>query len=120
MDSTTISQDNCCQLGKWLYEESKSKHNSAPEFRTLVEKHKAFHAEAGKIAHLINGRKFAEAERALAAETGYAVASGAVVTAIRHLKAAISTATPTRHGPVGRMQAAVATAFQDDPDWKEF
>ncbi|MGA3310816.1 MAG: hypothetical protein ABSD08_19725, partial [Xanthobacteraceae bacterium] len=23
-------------------------------------------------------------------------------------------------GPVGRMQAALATAIKDDPDWKEF
>jgi hypothetical protein len=25
-----------------------------------------------------------------------------------------------RGGPVGRMQAALATAFDDDPEWKEF
>ena len=25
-----------------------------------------------------------------------------------------------RGGPVGRMQAAVATAMAEDPDWKEF
>jgi methyl-accepting chemotaxis protein len=26
----------------------------------------------------------------------------------------------SRGGPVGRMQAALATAVKDDPDWKEF
>jgi methyl-accepting chemotaxis protein len=28
--------------------------------------------------------------------------------------------TPPKHGVVGRMQAAIATAFKSEPDWKEF
>jgi methyl-accepting chemotaxis protein len=37
-------------------------------------------------------------------------------TASKHAQAT----TPRRGGPVGRMQAALATAINDDPDWKEF
>jgi hypothetical protein len=29
-------------------------------------------------------------------------------------------AAAAKRGPVGRMQAALATAFQGEPDWKEF
>jgi methyl-accepting chemotaxis protein len=44
-----------------------------------------------------------------------------------HKQTAMSSAAPapkksaaTRRGPVGKMQTALATAFQDDPDWREF
>jgi hypothetical protein len=35
-------------------------------------------------------------------------------------KAAAAFVGGRRGGPVGRMQAAVATALAEDPDWKEF
>ena len=31
-----------------------------------------------------------------------------------------ATTAAARRGPVGRMQAALATAINDDADWKEF
>ena len=58
MDAETIGKDNCCQLGVWLYGEGKLKYSAKPEFGAIIQKHKAFHAEAGKIARLINSNQY--------------------------------------------------------------
>jgi hypothetical protein len=102
LDAETISKDNCCELGKWLHGDGKSKHGQMTEFQSLIEKHKVFHTEAGKISQLINAKKYAEAERALNAESAYAGASSAVTAAVMAVK------------------SAVAKALKEDPDWKEF
>lgn len=88
LDNVTISKDNCCQLGQWLYGEGKSKYGTMPEFQTVVALHKAFHVEAGKISQLINGKKYVEAEQALGGGTTYGSASNSVGTAIIALKKA--------------------------------
>lgn len=86
MDAATISKDNCCQLGQWLYGEGKAKYGTKPEFTSVIEKHKAFHVEVGKVARLINAAQYEQAEASLANGTSYAQASGAVGTSIIQLK----------------------------------
>jgi len=88
MDSATISKDNCCQLGQWLYGEGKSKYGKRPEFDKVLALHKAFHVEAGKVSQLINAKKYAEAEQALGNGTAYGSASNSVGIAIVVLKKA--------------------------------
>ncbi|MFM9870094.1 CZB domain-containing protein [Achromobacter xylosoxidans] len=89
MDAETIGKDNCCQLGVWLYGEGKLKYSAKPEFGAIVRKHKAFHAEAGKIARLINSNQYEQAEKEMGTGTPYSQASSAVGAAIiafkRHL-----------------------------------
>lgn len=82
MDAETISKDNCCQLGNWLHNEGKSKYGAKPEFSMIVQKHKAFHVEAGKIARLINSEQYAQAEKDLGNGTAYSQASSAIGSAI--------------------------------------
>jgi methyl-accepting chemotaxis protein len=65
MDAATIGQDNCCQLGQWLYGEGKTRWGSNPAFQKVLDTHKAFHVQAGQIAGLINAGKYTEAEAAL-------------------------------------------------------
>ncbi len=63
----------------------KNTDGKVPEFSDAVAKHKMFHVEAGKIARLINAKKYSEAERGLNGST-YSSASNSVITALRILK----------------------------------
>jgi hypothetical protein len=86
VDASTLSKDNCCQLGAWLYGDGMSKFGSAPEFRSVLSLHKAFHAEAGRVSEMINQGRYAEADQALTDGTTYANATASVRTAITALK----------------------------------
>jgi Chemoreceptor zinc-binding domain len=86
LDADTISKDNCCDLGKWLHSEAKLKFVRLNSYADCVNKHAAFHAEAGKVAIAINSKKYTEAETMLNAGTPYTAASNAVGSAIMKLK----------------------------------
>ena len=86
MDAETISKDNCCELGKWLHGEAKTKHGKFSSYTECVTKHAAFHVEAGKVAKAINAKKYAEAEAMLGSGTSYITASSVVGLAVMHLK----------------------------------
>ena len=126
LDAATISKDNCCQLGQWLHGKGKPRFAHNPEFQSLTTRHKAFHVEAGKVAELINAKKYSEAEQALHNGKSYAEASDSVRNAIYALKKHTASesnrtaAAASSGGPVRRMQTALATAVNSDPDWKEF
>ena len=86
LDTPSISKDNCCQLGQWLYGDGKSKFGHDREFHSLTDLHRAFHVEAGKVAELINAGRYSEAEQALLNDKSYSNASDAVRNAIYALK----------------------------------
>ncbi len=86
MDVASISKDNCCELGKWLQGEASSKYRQLACYTNCVTLHKAFHVEAGKIASVINAKKYAEAEAMLNAGTAYLEASIATGLTIKELK----------------------------------
>lgn len=86
LDAATIGKHNCCELGKWLHGEGRGQLGAKPEFVALVEKHKSFHTEAGKVASLINSKKFVEAEAAIGSGTSFALASTETGVAIGRLK----------------------------------
>lgn len=90
MDASTIAKDNCCELGKWLHGEGLGLYGSKPEFSALIQNHKVFHAEAGKVAGLINGKKYKEAEQAIGGATPFAAASNETSLAINRVKRAIA------------------------------
>ncbi|HMM70878.1 MAG TPA: CZB domain-containing protein [Rhodocyclaceae bacterium] len=86
MDVATISKDNCCELGKWLYGDGTAKFGAMASYATCVRKHAAFHVEAGKVARAINDGQYTAAESMLGAGTPYTAASSAVGVAIMALK----------------------------------
>jgi methyl-accepting chemotaxis protein len=90
MDAATIGKDNCCELGKWLYGEGRGVYGSKPEFTMLIEKHKAFHSEAGKVATTINAKKFDVALKMIEGTSPFGTASNTVVMAVNGLKKAIA------------------------------
>jgi len=86
MDAATISKDNCCELGKWLHGEAKTKFAGMAAHSECLKSHATFHVEAGQIAKTINEKKFDAAEAMLGSGTGYDSATRAVGLAIMRLK----------------------------------
>jgi hypothetical protein len=86
LDAATISQDNCCELGKWLHGEARTKFGRLASHAECIKKHAAFHTEAGKVASTINGKRYTEAEAMMGGDTSYAQVSSSVAIAIMHLK----------------------------------
>jgi methyl-accepting chemotaxis protein len=88
LDVATIEKDNCCDLGKWLHGAGRSKFGGLTNFSECVEKHTAFHIEAGKVALAINAKRYDEASVMLARFSAYSQTSGELVSAIELLKIA--------------------------------
>jgi methyl-accepting chemotaxis protein len=93
LDADTITKDNCCELGKWLYGESITLFGRLESHKDCIAKHKVFHIEAGKIATAINLRKYAEAEAMLDINTPYFKASNETGVAIIRLQKEIGSNT---------------------------
>ena len=58
MDVAAISKDNACEFGKWLHGEAKAAYQKLPGYSKCVSSHAAFHVEAGRVASLINAKKY--------------------------------------------------------------
>lgn len=86
VDATSICRDDRCELGKWLHGPGHGTHGLLPGFQECIDRHAAFHAEAGKVASAINAGKLDEATKLLNGGTPYAAASTAVVGAIQALR----------------------------------
>ena len=86
MDTETISNDNCCELGKWLHEDGKTQFENLASYAICLEKHVTFHLEAGKIAAKINEKKFNDAEAMLNVGQPYTTSSNNLNLAIKNLE----------------------------------
>ena len=78
VDVATLSRDDCCALGKWIYADGQRLRDRV-SFVTLIDKHARFHQVAGQVGQLINEKRFAQAEDALAPNTPFASATSDVV-----------------------------------------
>jgi methyl-accepting chemotaxis protein len=65
LDAETIGRDNCCELGKWLHGAGKSQYGGKPSFVKLVDAHRAFHEEAGRVAQEVNSGRYELANKML-------------------------------------------------------
>jgi Chemoreceptor zinc-binding domain len=87
LDVETISKDNCCELGKWLHGEGKQAHGDLQLFCDCIKQHAVFHTEAGKVALLINNRRYQEAEDQIDyTSSAFGQASTSVINTINKLK----------------------------------
>ena len=84
-DATTLSRDDCCALGKWIYGEGQ-RLASRPSFSELIERHKRFHQVAGQVGELVNRRAYREATDALAPGTPFSNATTDVVMVLSSAK----------------------------------
>jgi methyl-accepting chemotaxis protein len=82
MDTATISKDNKCEFGQWLHGDAKAKFGHLSSYGKCVAAHAAFHIEAGKVATLINAKRYDDAAAMLGMGTPFAESSGNVTTAI--------------------------------------
>ncbi|MBJ7221044.1 MULTISPECIES: methyl-accepting chemotaxis protein [unclassified Brenneria] len=78
-------RDDSCALGAWLNGPGKARLGGTPEYEALVNAHRAFHAEVGTVAELINRKKMSEAEQKLASNQPLYDAGQQLVQAIRML-----------------------------------
>ncbi len=86
LDPVTISKDNCCDFGKWLYGEGKLQYEHKQSFKACLSNHAQFHKEAAKVAVAINERNFDKAKDMLSSDSPYSKVSSAVGLAITLLK----------------------------------
>ncbi|MGZ8258778.1 MAG: methyl-accepting chemotaxis protein [Methylotenera sp.] len=114
MDVVTISKDDCCDFGKWLHGDAKYQLGRRPSYTECVSKHAAFHIEAGRVATMINAKKFSEAEVMLGTGSPFVSASTAVGVAIMHLKKDFSSPTSTAAKPKPQSKPVVSE------EWEEF
>ena len=129
LDADTLFKDDCCDLGEWLYGAGGSKYGGKPSFVNLLESHRQFHQEAGKVAHLINQGAYEEAEKQLENNTGFSKASQKVGTAViqlaKELKVKMAAASapkaaaPARQAPFNSA-AKPKAAGGADGDWESF
>jgi methyl-accepting chemotaxis protein len=130
VDADTIARDDCCELGKWLHGVGTSKCGGKPSFAALIDAHKGFHQEAGKVARAINQGHGVEAEGMLDSGTGFADASSTVTRTIVQLrkecdgapeKLVVAKVKPTvRALPNTPKTSSQATPAGGDEDWETF
>jgi methyl-accepting chemotaxis protein len=85
VDVATLSRDDCCALGKWIYADGQRLSGRA-SFTELVKNHAHFHQVAGQVGQLINEGRFEQAEDALAPNTPFTAATSDVVTVLSAAK----------------------------------
>ena len=90
LDALAAAKDNICPLGRWLHGEAREKYAHLAEFAGCLQSHAAFHREAGRVATLINGKRYDEATAALDAGSPYAKSSMETTMAISKLRKQIS------------------------------
>lgn len=78
VDVATLSRDDCCVLGKWIYGDGQ-RLRARESFVALVNKHAHFHQVAGQVGQLINDARYTQAEDALAPNSPFAGATKDVV-----------------------------------------
>jgi len=75
LDLATLSRDDCCELGQWLYGAGKTSYGKLSSHGDCVHKYKVFHSEVSKVAKAVNAQQFDAATNMLSAGTDYAKAS---------------------------------------------
>jgi len=122
MDAETISCDDCCVLGKWLYGAGQSQYGGKPSFVSLMDAHREFHQEAGKVARLINQGAYDAAEQQLGGNTAFSKASSQVGAAVVQMKKELkgaSTAAAPKKTPAAK-PVSQAAAASTEGDWETF
>ena len=85
VDVATLSRDDCCALGKWIYGDGQ-RLQERPTFVALVGKHAHFHRVAGQVGTLVNEGRYDQAEDALAPGTPFSNATSDVVLVLSSAK----------------------------------
>ena len=119
LDADTISRDDCCEMGKWLYGAGGSKFGGKPVFVDLIAGHRTFHEEAGKVARMVN-QGGNQVEQMMNSGTAFSKASNEVGRLIILLKREVNAAGK----PVARVATPKAVtksaANASNDEWESF
>lgn len=106
VDADTLRRDDCCTLGKWLHGTGKTRWGEVPVFTSLVQQHKAFHHEAGKVGDLINQKRYDDAQRQVEPSSTFHQTGQQVMLALHQLRATVEGgASDTEHSAIARARA---------------
>ncbi len=83
LTSRSVSKDDQCALGRWIYGEGQAYKNSR-NFANLVKHHKRFHEAAGKVVSMVEACDKCTAKQIIAGM--FTQASKDTVEAIKNLK----------------------------------
>ena len=86
LDVAAIEKDDCCELGRWLAGDGNSRFSKLTNYAHCVLSHAAFHKEAGRVARLINEKKYTEAEAMLGEESPFSRLSCVLLSAFAELE----------------------------------
>jgi aerotaxis receptor len=122
LDVAAIRCDDGCVLGQWLYGPGQRRWQSAPDFVSLVDRHRQLHLSAAAVAETISAGKKVEALRMMDGDSPFSQATRDTVGAIKRLMQieaapAASAASPAVAGSsaVAARQAPAATAGRAAP-----
>lgn len=85
LKASEIQLDSKCALGQWIYGEG-AKWSSHPEFATLKTEHAKFHKAAAQVVIKADSGQDTSQETSLGANSEFASASSAVVSAIMAIR----------------------------------
>jgi Chemoreceptor zinc-binding domain len=86
-DPDMVAKDNQCEFGKWLYHDFPKEWQGLPIFKEIMDIHKQFHIEAGRILRLALASKKEEALTALGVGSVIRKVSAELVGKLYKLKA---------------------------------
>ena len=137
VDVDKLRRDDCCVLGGWLHGVGGRRWGNTPAFTSLLDTHRAFHKEAGKVAELINQKRMKEAQELVDPGHPFHQIGQQVVSAIRNLREVVKgggseaaapraqvtaprVAAPAKPAvrPASRVPAITNSAAEDD--WETF
>ncbi|MEO0002336.1 MAG: hypothetical protein RLZZ22_28 [Pseudomonadota bacterium] len=123
VDVDMLRRDDCCDLGRWLHGSGGQAWSSNPAFTRLLQNHRDFHQEAGKVGDLINQNQLREAERLVGPSHLFHKAGLQVASGIRALREIVQgnarSAVPPRAARPSAVQL-VKEPVVADGDWETF
>jgi methyl-accepting chemotaxis protein len=115
LDPAQVAEDNCCDLGKWIYGEGK-RYQSDPEYTALKANHARFHVCASNVVKRVLKRDMKGAEAMFSGEfQALSQATVAEIVKMKRMHASGAAGTP---GPSRAPATQTASAGADD--WQEF
>lgn len=87
LDTTQIRDAHCCELGRWLHGEARSRYNRLGSYSACVNAHAEFHRHTAEVALAINAGRYQEAQMLLDdGNAPYAEARRAIRQAVHGLR----------------------------------
>lgn len=91
LSAATASDSQSCELGKWMQGDGRA-YSANPDFVTLQREHAKFHKAAGDVIRKADAGLQVNEVIALGAQSEYAMASNAVVSALMKLRKIVKAA----------------------------